>query len=65
MAEPRIDGCVQFHITVPPQDMQHWPAVAITQFFNGLAQAICAAGKNAEIQVVQVNDGDGDGQAKE
>ena len=63
MAEPRIDGCVQFHITVPPQDMQHWPAVAITQFFNGLAQVVYAAGANATIEVL--NDGDTNERAKE
>lgn len=58
MGEPRIDGCVQFYIAVPPQEIQHWPAQAITDFFNGLAQVVYAAGKNAEIEVQPLNDGD-------
>lgn len=53
MAEPRIDGCVQFYIAVPPQEMRQWPAAAISQFFNGLAQIVFAAGDAAQIEIVR------------
>lgn len=53
MAEPRLDGCVQFYIAVPPQEMQHWPTDAIKQFFAGLAMIVYAAGKNAHIEVIE------------
>ncbi len=52
MAKPQIDGCVQFHIAVPPQDMKRWPAEAIKQFFDGLAMIVYAAGKNARFEVI-------------
>ena len=53
MAEPRIDGCVQFYIAVPPQDMKRWPADVIKQFFAGLAMIVYAAGKNAQVEVIE------------
>ncbi len=58
MAEPQLNGCVQFNITVAPQEMGTWPAHCIEQFFNGVAQVVYAADKNAEVQVQRLNDGD-------
>jgi len=58
MAEPQIDGCVQFYIAVSPDEMRHWSADAITMLFNGMAQVVHAAGKNAQIEIL--NDGDND-----
>jgi hypothetical protein len=57
MAEPKIDGCVQFYITTTPDEMQRWPAQAITDFFNGLAQVVYAAGQNATVEVTELGVG--------
>lgn len=53
MSEPQVDGCVQFYIAVPPEEMRHWPAQAITDFFNGLAHVVYAAGQHATIEVTE------------
>jgi hypothetical protein len=52
MAEPKIDGCVQFIIMATPQEMRHWPAHRIAQFFNGVAQIVRTAGKNAQFEIL-------------
>lgn len=56
MAGPQIDGCVQFYIAVPPQDMKRWPAPAIQDFFDGLAKIVYVAGKNAHVEVIRTNE---------
>lgn len=57
MAEPQLDGCVQFYIAVPPQEMKRWPVEAIKQFFAGLAMIVYAAGKNATVEVIRTEEG--------
>lgn len=56
MAENDVEGFVRFNITTTPQEMRDWPVQCITDFFNGVAQVVHAAGKNAEVEIV--NDGD-------
>jgi hypothetical protein len=52
MAEPQLNGCVQFLIVANPQEMRHWPARRIAQFFNGVAQIVRMAGKNAQFEIM-------------
>lgn len=60
MAEPQLNGCVQFYIAVTPQEMRDWPARCITKFFDGLAQVVHAAGEKAQVEMIPLTDGDND-----